>query len=66
LYQEMEESEAQGMYDVKKLSKQRDNAADQAQINKTSKRVWASLWDVRHSPSGRPKYSSFKSMLVKV
>lgn len=62
LYHEMLEGDAQGIWDVKKLSKESARAADQAHINTTSIRVWASLPEVRHSPSGRPKYSSYKSM----
>ena len=46
------------MRDVKKLSKHRLNAADQAQMKRTSKRVWASLPDVLQRPNGLPKYSS--------
>jgi hypothetical protein len=58
LYQDIVDAEAHGIIDVKKLSKQRDSAADHAQMKKTSKRVCASLAEVRHRPSGRPKYSS--------
>jgi hypothetical protein len=48
------------MRDVKKLSKQRERAADHAQMNRTSDRVCASLAEVRQSPKGRPKYSSLR------
>lgn len=59
LYQAMLAGDAQGMREVKKLSKQRDKAADHAQIKHTSRRVWASFPEVRHKPRGRPKYSSY-------
>ena len=58
LYHEMLEAEAQGIEEVKKLSKDSANAADQVQMNTTSKRVYASFQDVCQSPNGRPKYSS--------
>ena len=58
LYQETADGAAQGMTEVKKLSKVSASAADHAQINTTSTRVWASLADVRQSPKGRPKYST--------
>lgn len=58
LYQEILDAEVQGTTDVKKLSKHRESAADHAQMNSTSKRVWASFAEVRQSPKGRPKYSS--------
>lgn len=58
LYHEMAETEAQGIIEVKKLSNESASAADHAQINITSTRVWASLADVRHKPKGRPKYST--------
>lgn len=58
LYQETEEEEAQGMVDVKKLSKQRESAAAQMQTATTSIKVIANLADVRQRPTGRPKYSS--------
>ena len=54
----MLDADAQGTKEVKKLSKHRDSAADQAQMNRTSDKVWANLADVRHKPKGRPKYSS--------
>ena len=57
----MLDGDAQGIVEVKKLSKHRDNAADQAQMNKTSDNVCANLAEVRHKPKGRPKYSSYKS-----
>jgi hypothetical protein len=47
------------MREVKKLSKQRENAADHAQMKQTSRRVCASLADVCHNPMGRPKYSRY-------
>lgn len=50
---------AQGTRDVKKLSKQSENAADHAHMKQTSRRVCASLADVRHNPMGRPKYSRY-------
>jgi len=46
------------MRDVKKLSKQSDSDADHAQMKRTSESVCASLAEVRHRPSGRPKYSN--------
>lgn len=52
-------ADAQGIREVKKLSKQRENAADHAQMKQTSRRVCASLADVRHNPMGRPKYSRY-------
>lgn len=55
-------ADAQGIREVKKLSKQRENAADHAQMKQTSRRVCASLADVRHNPMGRPKYSSCNEM----
>ena len=58
LYQSEEDADAQGIREVKKLSKQRESAPDHAQMNTTSVSVWKSLPDVRQSPSGRPKYSS--------
>lgn len=39
LYHDVLDGDVQGTIDVKKLSKQRERAADQAQINKTSERV---------------------------
>jgi len=39
LYHEMDESSAHGMGDVKKLSKQSERAADQAQMDSTSSNV---------------------------
>lgn len=57
LYHEMLESEAQGINDVKKLSKVSASAADHAQMKTTSMSVYASLLEVCHSPTGRPKYS---------
>jgi len=59
LYHDALEGDAHGTRDVKKLSKQSERAADQAQINKTSESVWVSLPEVRHKPRGRPKYSSY-------
>lgn len=53
--------DAQGTSEVKKLSKHRERAADQAQIKRTSDSVCASFPDVRHKPRGRPKYSSCKT-----
>lgn len=44
---------------MKKLSKQRERAADHAQMKTTSERVWKSLADVRQRPRGLPKYSSY-------
>ena len=61
-YHETEDAEAQGMSEVKKLSKESESAADHAQMNTTSMRVDASLADVRQRPRGRPKYSSCRSM----
>ena len=58
LYHETAEGEAQGIMDVKKLSKESASAADHAQINTTSTKVWASFPDVRQRPRGRPKYST--------
>lgn len=58
LYHDVLDGDAQGTSEVKKLSKQSDRAADQAQMNRTSERVWASLAEVRQRPNGRPKYSS--------
>jgi hypothetical protein len=58
LYHAIARAAAHGSGEVKKLSKQRLSAADQAQMKRTSKSVCASLCDVRQSPSGRPKYSS--------
>ena len=46
------------MTEVKKLSKQRERAADQRQMKTVSERVRNSLRDVRQRPSGLPKYSS--------
>ena len=66
LYHEVADSGAQPRTEVKKLSKQRERAADQAQIKKVSERVWKSLADVRQRPSGRPKYSSYKGENVRV
>lgn len=65
LYHDVLDGEAHGTRDVKKLSKQRERAADQAQINKTSERVWVSLPEVRHKPRGRPKYSSYTEIIGK-
>jgi hypothetical protein len=39
LYHEMDDWSAHGMGDVKKLSKQSERAADQAQMNNTSSSV---------------------------
>lgn len=39
LYHDIKDSEAQGITEVKKLSKQRERAADHAQIKSTSERV---------------------------
>ena len=39
LYHEIADGFAQGMGDVKKLSKQSESAADQAQMNNTSSNV---------------------------
>ena len=39
LYHEMASAPAHGMGEVKKLSKQRDSAADQAQMKNTSSKV---------------------------
>jgi hypothetical protein len=58
LYHDIVDADAHGIIEVKKLSKQSDSAADHAQMKKTSERVCASLAEVRHKPSGRPKYSS--------
>ena len=58
LYHEVLADDAQGMMEVKKLSKESARAADHAQMNTTSTRVWASLPEVRQRPSGLPKYSS--------
>ncbi len=58
LYHDIVEGAAQGMMEVKKLSKDRPKAADHAHINTTSTSVCASLAEVRQRPSGRPKYSS--------
>ena len=46
------------MRDAKKSLKQRDKAADQAHMNRTSESVWASFPDVRQRPKGCPKYSN--------
>ena len=54
----MLDGDAQGTREVKKLSKHRDSAADQAQMSRTSDNVCANLAEVRHRPKGRPKYSS--------
>jgi len=56
------EEEAQGIREVKKLSKQSDNAADHAQMKRTSDSVCANLADVRQRPKGRPKYSSLDTI----
>lgn len=58
LYHEMSEADAQGIGDVKKLSKQRASADDHAQMKTTSKSVYASFQEVCQRPRGRPKYSS--------
>ena len=58
LYHAIELCDAQGTIEVKKLSKQSESAADQAQMKSTSSSVCASLPDVRQRPSGLPKYSS--------
>lgn len=58
LYQDVLDWDAQGTKEVKKLSKHRDSAADQAQMSKTSDNMCANLAEVRHKPKGRPKYSS--------
>lgn len=55
----MEDGAVQGISEVKKLSKQSERAADQAQMKRTSERVCASLADVRQRPRGLPKYSSY-------
>ena len=65
LYHDRLVADAQGMREVKKLSKQRENAADQAHMKKTSDKVCINLPEVRHRPSGRPKYSSFKVPLIR-
>ena len=59
LYHLVAAGDAQGMTDVKKLSKESASAADQAQIKTTSTSVCASLPEVRQRPRGRPKYSSY-------
>ena len=56
LYQEVLDGDAQGIREVKKLSKHRDSAADQSQMNRTSDKVCANLAEVRHKPKGRPEY----------
>ena len=58
LYHDMLDAEAQGIGEVKKLSKESANAAAHVQMNTTSKSVYASFQDVCQRPSGRPKYSS--------
>ena len=58
LYHEISEADAQGIREVKKLSKQRARADDHAQMKTTSKSVYASFHEVCQRPSGRPKYSS--------
>lgn len=58
LYHDIRLHDTHGIIEVKKLSKDRESAADQAQMNKTSERVWTSLADVRQRPRGRPRYSS--------
>lgn len=62
LYHEMLDADAQGIGEVKKLSKESASAADHAQMKTTSTSVCASLPEVRHRPSGRPKYSSYPEM----
>lgn len=57
LYHDVDDGEAQGTREVKKLSKHKERAADHAQTNRTSVRVWASLLEVFQRPRGRPKYS---------
>ena len=59
LYHWMLDEDAQGMREVKKLSKESARAADHVQMNTTSKRVYASFHEVCQRPSGRPKYSSY-------
>lgn len=60
LNQRVDETGAHPSTDVKKLSKHSDNAADHAQMKSVSESVWKSFEDVRQSPSGLPKYSSWK------
>ena len=42
------------------MSRQSESAADHAHIKSVSSNVCASFLDVRHSPRGRPKYSSYR------
>ena len=58
LYHDVADGGAQGINDVKKLSKAIESAADQRQMKRTSTKVYASFADVRHNPRGRPRYSS--------
>lgn len=58
LYQDVSSLSVQGIREVRKLSKQRASAADQAQMNTTSESVCASFPEVRQTPRGGPKYSS--------
>lgn len=60
----MDEGAAHGTRDVKKLSKERERAADQAHMKRTSMRVWASLLEVRQRPRGRPKYSRYMATMT--
>lgn len=60
MYHEVSDGGAHPRTEVKKLSKQRESEADQAQIKKVSERVWKSLAEVRQRPRGRPKYSSYR------
>lgn len=62
LYQEVADGEAHGTREVKKLSKHRERAADQAHIKSTSNSVCASFPEVRHKPRGRPKYSRYTAV----
>lgn len=59
LHQEMEDAGAHRRGDVKKLSKQRDKDADHMQTKSISSNVCINFPDVRHSPSGLPKYSNY-------
>ena len=61
----MLDADAQGIDEVKKLSKESASAADHAQMKMTSMSVWASLPDVRQRPRGRPKYSSYSENVSK-
>lgn len=64
MYHLVDEGEAHGTSDVKKLSKERESAADQRQMKSTSDKVCVSFPDVVHKPTGRPKYSSCKEKSV--